>query len=84
MYGIILFPNFVSSIASATRELKKKLSKAMEEREKFNELFLEKIHADGKKNKYNINIANLHVKVLLQGKWINTDSFSKRKSAEFC
>ena len=46
-----LFPNFVLGTANVARELMKKLLKAMEERQKFNEIFLKKIHADGKKNK---------------------------------
>ena len=45
-----LFPNFISGTANITRELKKKLLKAMNERQKFNEIFLKNIHADGKKN----------------------------------
>ena len=46
-----LLPNFVLGTANVARELMKKLLKAMEERQKFNEIFLKKIHADGKKNK---------------------------------
>lgn len=46
-----LFRNFVLGTANVARELMKKLLKAMEERQKFNEIFLKKIHADGKKNK---------------------------------
>ena len=46
-----LFPNFVLGTANVARELMKKLLQAMEERQKFNEIFLKKIHADGKKNK---------------------------------
>lgn len=45
-----LFPNFISGTANITKELKKKLLKAIEERQKFNDVFLKKIHADGKKN----------------------------------
>ena len=45
-----LFPNFISGIANVTRELKKKLLKAMKERQKINEVFLKNIHVDDKKN----------------------------------